>query len=124
MTRAADASPPERHPHVSLRGRTEFSRVYRSGKRRRVGEVLLISADGTPGPARVGVVAGRRVGNAVVRNRAKRRLREAVARAGLPEGRSYVIVALSDLETAGLADLVGWLQQGAAAGRQEMERGE
>ena len=35
---------------------------------------------GEPGPARVGVVAGKRVGGAVVRNRVKRRLREALRR--------------------------------------------
>lgn len=124
MTRAADASPPERYPFVSLRGRAEFSRVYRSGVRRRVGELLVISSKGVPGPAGVGVVAGRRVGNAVVRNRAKRRLREAVARAGLPHGRSYVIVALSSLENADFAELVEWLRQGASTGGKEPERGQ
>lgn len=71
--------------------------------------------DGKPG-VQVGFTASKKIGNAVFRNRAKRRLRE-VARAVLPHlaqpGWDYVLVArpgatvdrsfallLSDLETA------------------------
>jgi len=38
--------------------------------------VVLITAQGSQDTPRVGVVAGKRVGNAVQRNRAKRRIRE------------------------------------------------
>ncbi len=124
MSRAAADSLPERRSYDSLRGRTEFSRVYRNGIRRRVGEIVVISASGAAGPARVGVVAGRRVGRAVVRNRAKRRLREALARAELPAGSSYIVVALSDLTKVGFAELVAWVRQGAASTGAEMEHGE
>jgi ribonuclease P protein component len=41
----------------------------------------------------VAVVAGRRVGNAVERNRAKRRLRAVVRSEGVPAGLDLVLVA-------------------------------
>lgn len=44
-------------------------------------------------PARVAVVAGRKVGGAVERNRAKRRLRAALSQAELPVGVDVVLVA-------------------------------
>jgi ribonuclease P protein component len=49
---------------------------------------LYVWTRGDDGPARVGFAAGRRMGSAVVRNRARRRLREAVRRldGALPDG--------------------------------------
>jgi len=44
-------------------------------------------------PGRVAVIAGRKVGNAVARNRGKRRLRAAIAEIGLPAGLDVVAVA-------------------------------
>ena len=64
-------------PFVSLRN-LEIRRVRRTGSRRRVGGIVLFDAAGEPGPPRVAVTAGRGVGKAVVRNRAKRRMREAI----------------------------------------------
>ena len=80
-----------------------------------------------PGSARVGYTASRKVGIAVVRNRARRRLRAAVAqvleRHAAP-GHDYVVIArsatatrpfpalLADLET-GLRRLGLWRQTGA-----------
>ena len=59
--------------------RADFSRVYREG-RRYPGEILVLYIRSTEAGRRVGVTAGRGVGGAVVRNRAKRRLREAFRR--------------------------------------------
>ena len=59
-----------------LKQRADFQRVYRDGARA-VGRhvvVFLMRADAHEG--RFGVTASRRVGNAVVRSRCKRRLRE------------------------------------------------
>ncbi len=68
--------------------------------------------------ARVGFTASRRVGNAVARNRAKRRLRAAAATV-LPQqgkaGTDYVLIARADTGTrryaALIADLEGALRQ-------------
>lgn len=66
-------------------------------------------APGGP-PLRVGLTASRKVGNAVVRNRARRRLREA-ARQVLPlhalPGHDLVLVARAETATRPWPDLLG-----------------
>lgn len=113
VPRAVAASAPKGRPYAALRGRAEFARVYRTGFRRHVGGIVVISAVAEDGPPRVGVVAGRKVGGAVVRNRAKRRLREAVARAELRPGTAYVVVASAEVAEAAFDDLVSWVRRGA-----------
>jgi ribonuclease P protein component len=58
-------------------------------------------------PARAGFVVSRKVGNAVVRNRVRRRLREQVRTRldGLPPGTMMVVRALPDSATASSAEL-------------------
>jgi len=109
VTRAATAFRRSRRPFVSLRSRSEFSRLYREGDQTRIGSLVVISAEGQPGLPRVGFVAGRRVGNAVVRNRAKRRLREAMARVALRDGMTHVVIAQPGSSDARFSQLVGWL---------------
>ncbi|HYD69132.1 ribonuclease P protein component [Azospirillum sp.] len=66
-------------------------------------------APGEP-PLRIGLTASRKVGNAVVRNRARRRLREA-ARLILPAhaapGHDFVLVARKDTADRPWTDLLG-----------------
>lgn len=66
--------------HERLRRSSAFDRIYQSG--RAYGDPLLVlhvtPCPDRPGMSRVGFVAGKKVGNAVVRNRVKRRLREIV----------------------------------------------
>jgi len=100
-----------------LTRRPEFLRVAAKG-RKHVTPGLILQACrqvGDTGPLRVGYTASRRVGGAVQRNRARRRLRAAVA-AVMPQhartGHDYVLVAraatvgrpfdalVQDLETA------------------------
>lgn len=102
-----------------LTRRREFLHVAKGRSVRRRGLVLQArpqtTADGTPGgPARFGFTASRKVGSAVVRNRAKRRLREAVravapahARAGI----DYVVIARRDTATLDWASLIDDLTQ-------------
>lgn len=60
----------------SLRNKAEFARIYAEGVKR-VGRLLVLYLLATEGDAQA-VVASRKVGNAVQRNRAKRLLREAL----------------------------------------------
>jgi ribonuclease P protein component len=59
-----------------LRRRAEFTRVYERGTRLR-GRFMTCFAlpNGLDSP-RLGIAASRKIGNAVIRNRAKRRIRE------------------------------------------------
>lgn len=62
--------------------------------------------------ARWTVSAGRKVGGAVDRNRAKRRLRDAVRAVGLPGGLDVVAVARPATLTVAFPELVEQVQSG------------
>jgi ribonuclease P protein component len=59
-----------------LRERREFLRCYRAGRRRTRPLLMLYSLPNQLDHARLGITASRKVGPAVVRNRAKRRVRD------------------------------------------------
>ncbi len=65
-------------------------------------------------PSRLAFVAGRAVGNAVARNRAKRRLREAARLATVPDGWDLVISARAGAATEPFDALVRQLTEGVA----------
>ncbi|MXX45670.1 MAG: ribonuclease P protein component [Acidimicrobiia bacterium] len=93
-----------------LRTSRHFRLVFSGGKRCRVGGLSVISAPNTTDRTGIGLVAGRRVGTAVVRNRAKRRLRAALAEVGPPPGRDYVVVATRQVAEVPFRTLVEWLR--------------
>lgn len=61
-----------------LRRRGEFQRVYAHGIKVTGRLLVLFFAKGEGGVCRLGITVTRRIGNAVVRNRARRRIRELV----------------------------------------------
>lgn len=80
----------------------QYQRAFREGRSER-GSCVVAYAHTVPGePSRLGIIASKKVGNAVRRNRAKRRLRE-VARALWPhvpgDGRQVVLIALPVVPT-------------------------
>lgn len=65
------------HPREArLRQRREFTHAHQAGTRTHARQLTLITIDNTVGRARLGCAISRRVGNAVVRNRLRRLLKE------------------------------------------------
>lgn len=82
---------------TTVRSSREIDDIFRKGDRS-VDELLTVFSLETSDPAamagRVVFIAGRKVGNAVLRNRCKRVIREAVRRAGGPwPGHDVALVA-------------------------------
>ncbi|HKY48431.1 MAG TPA: ribonuclease P protein component [Acidimicrobiia bacterium] len=108
MQKAASVSPLR---PVSLRSSASFRTVLATGRRRRVGDLVIVGAVGQPGSVRYGLVTGRRIGSAVVRNRAKRRLREAIRATGLPDGYDFVVIAGPTVPHVPFSTLVTWISE-------------
>ena len=66
------------------------------------------------------MVAGRKVGTAVARNRAKRRMREAAALSRLREDTVYVLVAEHNLLHAKFTQVTGWVNAAADAAEERL----
>ena len=65
-------------PAGRLKRRADFLRAAKSGRKAVMpGLVLQALTQAEPGPARIGFTVTKKVGNAVVRNRTRRRLKEA-----------------------------------------------
>lgn len=104
-----DPARPARFGRTHRLSRTwQYQRAYAEGSSLR-GRLVVLYAHVVAGePSRLGIVASRKVGGAVVRNRTKRRLRE-IGRALWPrvrsDGRQLVIIALPKAAGAAYADL-------------------
>ena len=92
---------------VTLRRQTEIASLFSKGRRRR-GTLLSVVATRTDlAGSRALFVTSRKVGNAVVRNRVRRRLREIWRGLGgqLPGGTDLAFVALPASASAAYRDL-------------------
>ena len=91
----------------------DFDAVYRQGRSASTRFLVLywFDRDDEPGEPRLGLAVPRALGNAVVRNRIKRQLREAwrarIER--VPSGRDYVLIAKPGLPEAVDANGFDWL---------------
>ena len=105
---------------LRLRNRHEFVAVQRQGRRWQCRHITVVGRRRREGPARIGLVVSRRVGNAVSRNKVKRLIREAfrVSRRDLPEAVDLVVVARPTAPGASFRQLRGELLEAA----RELER--
>lgn len=88
---------------VTVRSSREIDELFRRGARSADDLLTVFVADSPAGltTGRVAFIAGRKVGNAVARNRSKRVMREAARRAGAPwEGRDVALIARRGLGSA------------------------
>ncbi|WP_237208983.1 ribonuclease P protein component [Rothia nasimurium] len=90
-----------------MRASAQFSATTRSGARSGRRNLVLYTAKTGEEPTLIGFIVSKAVGNAVTRNKTKRRLREAIAPfvAENPTGYSVVIRALPPAATASYRDL-------------------
>ena len=112
---------------VTLKRRADFLRVAAVRRSAARPGLVLQAAPRPPGGdsgiVRVGFTASRKVGNAVIRNRAKRRLRAAAAEVLGRRGRldcDYVLIARAGTVERGYTELVGDIE---SALRQVERRG-
>lgn len=89
-----------------LTSTTEFRRVRHTGKSYAHPLVLLIASPSNKEYARLGVTASRAIGNAVKRNRAKRRMRAAFQEFEFAAGWDLILVARPGLDEAPWSELV------------------
>lgn len=91
----------------SLRGHQRFQQVRTEGKSWAVPLMVLCALPNNSDSSRIGFSVSRRLGNAVQRNRARRRLREVLRRhlASIANGWDLVFIARPALAQAGFADI-------------------
>jgi ribonuclease P protein component len=96
------ALPPARR----IRRRGEFQRVFDDGRRVHGRHLTIIAAPASGGESRLGIVASKKLGGAVVRNRAKRLIREMFrTNAGPASATDLVIIAKPSAITVEAAEV-------------------
>ncbi len=81
--------------NISIKSNRDFQRMYRRGKSAVAGTMVLYCQKNRFGQSRLGITTGTKLGHAVVRNKARRRIREIyrLHREELQPGYDLVVVA-------------------------------
>lgn len=113
-------------PSSRIRKRLEFEAAQTGGRRATTAHFvfLLYARSDTDAPARLGIVASRKIGNAVVRNRAKRLVREAFRKARdlFASGIDVVVIVRRPLDEHKLGDVVAeWRESSPILERRSSE---
>ncbi len=88
-----------------IRRRPEFLRVYELGVRVRARLMTVIALPNTLGRSRLGIAATKKLGGAVVRNRARRLVRELFRQGEIPPGFDIVVIPRPDMLNADIRTL-------------------
>jgi ribonuclease P protein component len=110
---------------ATIRKRAEFVRIQGTGERVNTERfVLILARQDLAGDPRLGITASRRIGNAIVRNRAKRLVREAfrATRDLHSRGIDLVVIVRKPLTGARLDDVVEEWRRVAAPIKKRSER--
>ena len=109
---------------LTIKSHQDFERVFTQGKRFNHPLIRMVICDcmSEGDPARVAFAAAKRLGNAVVRNRSKRVLREAARACDLPvDGKEIILFATPRTRTASPSEmneaLFGLLRRACVEGR-------
>ncbi|MDF1536417.1 MAG: ribonuclease P protein component [bacterium] len=105
-----------------IRSRAEYLKVQNTGRRARGRYLLLLSVDNDLPITRFGITVSRKTGNAVTRNRVKRRLREIQRqnRGRFVPGKDLVAIATRQAPQASYSELEGeFLKLATSAGLTE-----
>ncbi len=99
-----------------LRPRGEFERIRHNGRswpHRYFVLIVLPQPDRPTAPPRIGIAAGKKLGGAVVRNRYKRMLREAVRQVylNIPSSIDVILIARAPIAEARVAQLTTALKE-------------
>lgn len=78
--------------HQRVKRRTDYQRIYDRGRRAHGRYLTMFALRREGQPARLGIAAGRKLGSAVERNRAKRLIREIFRRNPAPPGFDVVVI--------------------------------
>lgn len=100
----------------TLKAPREIDALFKNGRRGSTDLLIVLNAQTPPrrGPeGRVVFIAGKKLGGAVMRNRCKRVMREAVRRAGGPwEGHDVALMARVRIAKASIAEIDRSLAEG------------